>query len=42
MYEDTPSEGSEPFMNLVYGNQPAGWDILGRKEVIRSITRTTS
>ena len=40
IYTDTPSpEGSEPFMNLVYGNQPAGWDILGRKEVIRSITR---
>ena len=40
MYEDTPSRKVQSlFMNLVYGNQPAGWDILGRKEVIRGITR---
>lgn len=40
MYEDTPPRRvAELFMQLVYGNQPAGWDILGRKEVIRGITR---
>ena len=27
------------FMNLLYGDQPAGWDIAGRKEVIRTLKR---
>ena len=40
MYEDTPSRRvAELFMQLVYGDQPAGWDIAGRKEVIEKITR---
>jgi predicted Zn-dependent peptidase len=40
MYEDTPQRRvQEFFMTLVYGDQPAGWDIAGRKEVIRRLTR---
>ena len=40
MYEDTPQRRvQEFFMQLVYGDQPAGWDIAGRKEVIRKLTR---
>lgn len=40
MYEDTPARRvSELFMSLVYGDQPAGWDVAGRKEVIEKITR---
>lgn len=40
MYEDTPRRRvGELFMRLVYGDQPAGWDIAGRKEVIKKITR---
>lgn len=27
------------FMNLLYGDQPAGWDIVGKKEIIRKVTR---
>ncbi len=40
MYEDTPMRRvQELFMQRVYGDQPAGWDIGGRKEVIRKLTR---
>lgn len=40
MYEDTPARRvAELFTGLVYGDQPAGWSIAGRKEVIRRITR---
>ncbi len=40
MYEDTPARrAQELFMQLVYGDQPAGWDIAGRREVIKKITR---
>jgi len=40
MYEDTPTRKvSDLFMELVYGDQPAGWDIGGTKEVIRSLQR---
>ncbi|MBI3046342.1 MAG: insulinase family protein [Candidatus Harrisonbacteria bacterium] len=40
MYEDTPTRKvSDLFMELVYGDQPAGWDIGGTKEVIRSLRR---
>ncbi len=40
MYEDTPARKvGELFMELVYGDQPAGWGIGGRKEVIRKATR---
>jgi len=40
MYEDTPMRRVEElFMNLLYGNQPAGWDIAGEKDVIRRLAR---
>ena len=40
MYEDLPMRRVEKnFMNLLYGDQPAGWDIAGRKEVIQKLTR---
>lgn len=40
MYEDLPPRKvAELFMELVYGDQPAGWPILGSKEVIRKLTR---
>jgi len=40
MYEDTPMRKvGDIFMELVYGDQPAGWDVGGTKEVIRSLHR---
>ena len=40
MYEDTPARRvQELFMQVLYGDQPAGWDIAGRKEVIRTLSR---
>ena len=40
MYEDTPSRRvQELFSQLLYGDQPAGWDVAGQKEVIQKITR---
>ena len=40
MYEDTPTRKvGDLFEELLYGDQPAGWDIAGRKEVIRSLKR---
>ncbi|MEK7507918.1 MAG: pitrilysin family protein [Patescibacteria group bacterium] len=40
MYEDTPARRvQELFTSLIYGDQPAGWDIAGQKEVIRKLTR---
>ncbi|HUX35636.1 MAG TPA: pitrilysin family protein, partial [Candidatus Paceibacterota bacterium] len=40
MYEDTPMRSvHEIFASLLYGDQPAGWDIAGTKENIRSITK---
>ncbi len=40
MYEDTPARHvHDLFMELVYGDQPAGWNVGGRKEVIRKLTR---
>ncbi len=40
MYEDIlPRKVSDLFINLLYGDQPAGWDIAGRKEVIRLLKR---
>ena len=40
MYEDSPQRKvSELFTQLVYGDQPAGWDVGGRKEVIQKATR---
>jgi len=41
MYRDLPQHivGDE-FMKLLYGNHPAGWDIVGTKENIQKIMRT--
>ncbi|MCL5004669.1 MAG: insulinase family protein [Patescibacteria group bacterium] len=40
MYEDLPMRRvQELFTSLLYGDQPAGWDIAGRKEVIKKINR---
>lgn len=40
MYEDLPQRKvTELFMELVYGDQPAGWSIAGTKEVVRRMTR---
>ncbi|MGH7245741.1 MAG: M16 family metallopeptidase [Candidatus Levyibacteriota bacterium] len=41
MYEDTPARKlGDVYENLLYGDTPMGWDIVGTKEVIRSINRT--
>ena len=40
LYEDTPSRKiGEIYEELLYGDTPLGWDIAGKKEVIKSITR---
>ncbi|MBI4087224.1 MAG: insulinase family protein [Candidatus Liptonbacteria bacterium] len=40
MYEDTPMRSvQELFTSLLYGDQPAGWDIAGKKEIIRKLSR---
>lgn len=40
MYEDLPMEKvRENFSKLLYGDQPAGWSVAGRKEVIRVLKR---
>ena len=40
MYEDTPARKiSDYFLHLLYGDQPAGWDVAGRKEVIGALKR---
>ncbi|MEK7464512.1 MAG: pitrilysin family protein [Patescibacteria group bacterium] len=40
MYEDVPQRKIQDlFTELLYGDQPAGWDIAGRKEVIQSLKR---
>ena len=40
MYEDLPMRrGQELFTFLLYGDQPAGWDIAGKKEVIKKLSR---
>src|SRR5438045_3906154 len=39
MYYDTPRDFiSGVYEELLYGDQPLGWDIIGRKETIRSAT----
>jgi predicted Zn-dependent peptidase len=39
-YEDLPMRRvQELFMSLLYGDQPAGWDISGRKEVIKKLNQ---
>lgn len=40
MYEDTPSRRvQEIFTELIYGDQPAGWNISGQKEVIGKLAK---
>ncbi len=40
MYEDIPMRKvGDLFMKLVYGDQPAGWEIAGPKELVTSFTR---
>ena len=40
MYEDTPQRKvHDIFQRLLYGDQPAGWDVGGEPEIIRKITR---
>lgn len=41
MYEDLPHRKvQEIFMKLLYGDQPAGWDIAGTKDNIKNIKRS--
>lgn len=40
MYEDMPQRHVQDlFMTLLYGDQPAGWNIAGTKETVRSFNR---
>ncbi len=40
MYEDLPMRRvQELFTELLYADQPAGWSVAGRKEVIKKLTR---
>src|ERR671926_1845925 len=42
MYYDTPRDFiGGVYDELLYGDQPIGWDIIGRKETIRAATRDT-
>jgi predicted Zn-dependent peptidase len=42
MYFDTPRDYiSGVYDTLVYGDQPIGWDIIGRKETVRAASRRT-
>jgi predicted Zn-dependent peptidase len=42
MYFDTPRDFiGGVYDDLLYGDQPLGWDIIGRKETVRSATRQT-
>jgi predicted Zn-dependent peptidase len=42
MYFDTPRDYiGGVYEELLYGDQPLGWDIIGRKETIRGATRDT-
>jgi predicted Zn-dependent peptidase len=42
MYYDTPRDYiGGVYEELLYGDQPLGWDIIGRKETIRGATRDT-
>lgn len=41
MYEDMPqAKVSKLFAELAYGDQPAGWSILGPKDVIKALDRS--
>lgn len=40
MYEDLPQRHvHDVFMDLMYGDQPAGWSIAGPKEIVKGMTR---
>jgi predicted Zn-dependent peptidase len=40
LYEDTPARKiGDVYEQLLYGDTPMGWDIAGRKEVIKAISR---
>lgn len=40
LYEDIPSRKvGEAWNNLLYGDQPAGWDTAGKKEIIAKLKR---
>jgi predicted Zn-dependent peptidase len=42
MYYDTPRDFiGGVYEQLLYGDQPLGWDIIGRKETVRAATRDT-
>jgi predicted Zn-dependent peptidase len=42
MYYDTPRDFiSGVYEELLYGDQPLGWDIIGRKETVRAATHDT-
>src|SRR5215213_8287584 len=42
MYYDTPRDFiGGVYDQLLYGDQPLGWDIIGRKETVRAATRET-
>ncbi len=42
MYFDTPRDFiGGVYDSLLYGDQPLGWDIIGRKETVRQATRQT-
>jgi predicted Zn-dependent peptidase len=42
MYFDTPRDYiGGVYEELLYGDQPLGWDIIGRKDTVRSATRET-
>jgi predicted Zn-dependent peptidase len=42
MYYDTPRDFiGGVYDSLLYGDQPLGWDVLGKKETIRAATRET-
>ena len=42
MYFDTPRDYiGGVYDSLLYGDQPIGWDIIGRKETVRGATRDT-
>jgi predicted Zn-dependent peptidase len=42
MYFDTPRDYiGGVYEQLLYGDQPLGWDIIGRKETVREATRDT-
>ena len=40
MYEDLPQKKIwENFMKLLYGDQPAGWDVAGPRETVRAMSK---